>query len=114
MNPKAETLYDLLLDAKTKNSGQLNRELWLKVTQDFLDEHEAAKVTRPRQVATSTQAALSDGEWIAYLEQLPHLQGIDIKREIGKCQLWTTTNKGVPPTRKRICLLYTSPSPRDS
>jgi len=99
MNPKAETLYTLLNEAKQANQGQLTRELWLNVAQKFLD---SIATQRTKTIATGLRAELPEADWIAYLESLPHLQGIDVKREIGKCQLWTTTNKGVPPTRKRI------------
>ena len=50
---------------------------------------------------TKTLETSDDATWIQYLESLPHLSGIDIKREIGKCQLWASTNNQ-KPTRRRI------------
>ena len=97
MPRNAETLFNLLHEARQQNGGTLNKEQWLKVAQGFLDSDRLPK--RPS-VQMLTQAG--DEAWIAYLESLPHLQGIDIKREIGKCQLWTQTNTGKGPTRRRI------------
>lgn len=44
---------------------------------------------------------LSDEEWVISLEGEPSLHGINIRREIGKCQFWCKTNKKLP-TRRRI------------
>lgn len=97
-SPRAETLFNLLHEARTKNQGHLSREEWLKIVQGFLD----SALPKLRKGTTEVRSDTTDAEWIDYLESLPHLQGIDIKREIGKCQLWTQTNTGKSPTRRRI------------
>ncbi len=98
--PRAETLRRLLLDAKQTNNGQLTQELWLSVTQRFLDDN---WTNRKAKVAptTSTGVGSSDTEWIVYLESLPHLKGIDVRKEIGKCQFWCSVNNR-KPTRRMV------------
>jgi hypothetical protein len=44
---------------------------------------------------------MSEAEFIAFLEAEPSLEGVDIRREIGKCQFWCKAN-GVQPTRARL------------
>ena len=107
-SPRAETLFNLLHEARTKNQGHLSREEWLKIAQDFLDGHVGHQVpdmeVRPRHSASNQTRTLpnqTDAEWIAYLESVPHLQGIDIQREIGKAQLYWGERKR-PCTRRHL------------
>jgi hypothetical protein len=100
-SPKANDLRKALLDAKTENKGELPLVLWLSTTQKFLDALFTPRNDRPTESPTKLHEGLPDADWIAYLEGLPHLQGVDIKREIGKCQLWASTNNQ-KPTRRRI------------
>jgi hypothetical protein len=44
-----------------------------------------------------------DGIWIEELEQMPAYRGVDVKRELGKCQAWASTkNPPIVVTRKRF------------
>lgn len=45
---------------------------------------------------------MTDEEFIEFLESAEHLKGVDIQREIGKCQFWCRVNQHPPPTRRRI------------
>ncbi len=47
------------------------------------------------------QNSMPDEEWIATLEANPAYQGIDVKREIGKCQAWSGLRNAVV-TRRRV------------
>jgi len=42
---------------------------------------------------TKTESAMSDEEWVVSLEQEPHLQGINIRREVAACHFWCKNNK---------------------
>jgi hypothetical protein len=44
---------------------------------------------------------MTEEEFIACLESEPSLAGLDVKREIGRCQFWCKTN-GVAVTRNRV------------
>lgn len=44
---------------------------------------------------------MTEEEFLEYLENEPSLAGLDIKREIGKCQFWCKNNKA-EMTRNRI------------
>lgn len=44
---------------------------------------------------------MDDDQFVTHLETQPHLAGVDIRREIGKCQLHFEA-QGIVPSRKRI------------
>ncbi len=46
-------------------------------------------------------AAQIDDAWLAELEMNPAYVGIDVRRELGKMQAWSVTNKALP-TRRRF------------
>ncbi len=43
----------------------------------------------------------TEGDWIREVESLPHLAGVDVRKELAKCQFWCKTN-GKPCTKKRF------------
>lgn len=75
-----ERLFNALADAHLA-FGKLTKEKWLAVVRSF-HEKEFPKGKR----RATPKAALSDDEWIAELEASPAMEGIDVKREIGRCQ----------------------------
>ncbi len=64
------------------------------VIRDMLAK-ESLCVSRPSKAAKTAvnrwKGAVDDAAWLDQLEKLPHLQHIDVRRELGKCQLWATT-----------------------
>jgi hypothetical protein len=73
-----------------------------------LVEHETAKVQQAETEKPKVKskrapafASMTDEEFITHLEAKPHLKGIDVRREIGKCQLYFE-GKRIVPTRARI------------
>lgn len=53
-------------------------------------EEEEAKLGKPK---SKPQSQMTDEEWIQSLEQEEALKGIDIRREIAKCQFWCKQNR---------------------
>jgi len=45
---------------------------------------------------------LADEDWICELESDPTYSGLDVRREIGKCQAWASLRPGVQVTRRRV------------
>lgn len=62
----------------------------------FASKHAANKAPKRRKVSEMT-----DEEWVASLEADPLFKGIDIRREIARCQFWCRQNKAVA-SRRRI------------
>jgi hypothetical protein len=56
---------------------------------------------KPRARNTKPYAKMTDEEFVAFLEAEPHLKGVDVKREIGKCQFWCRCNNKLP-SRMRV------------
>lgn len=75
-----ERLFNTLADARAA-FGVLNKEKWIAVADAF----HAKEFPKGKRRATP-KSALSDDEWIAELEASPAMEGIDVKREIGRCQ----------------------------
>lgn len=59
-------------------------------------EEEEAKLAKPKR-----QSEMSDEEWIRSLEQEEALRGVDIRREIARCQFWCKQNRRMA-TRRTI------------
>jgi hypothetical protein len=56
---------------------------------------------KPKKRSNVTGKGLDDEAWIASLMQEPHLQGLDVRREISACLFWAKQNK-VVASRMRI------------
>lgn len=57
----------------------------------------ALKSQRKRKPVSTSK--MTDDEWVEWLESQEVYKGIDVRREIGKCQVWFRGNK---PSRQRI------------
>lgn len=97
MNPPfEERCFDALADARAKNlNGKIEKAEWLKIVRDLF----AAEKPKPKKVAAVGKVA--DEEFLVTLEADPTYEGVDIRRELGKCQVWAMTN-GCIPTRRRF------------
>lgn len=73
--------------------GQINASILSEIAQRFHDKN-AAVVKTKRKLA-------SEDEWLKELEADPAMRGLDVRRELGKCQFWCKNN-GVVCTRKRF------------
>ena len=63
----------------------VDKELdWAGDTQRIIEEEEA----KLKPVKAKRLSDMTDGEWIVSLEQEPHLQGVNIRREIAACPFW--------------------------
>lgn len=76
--------------ARTAAGGSL---AWAEVDRIIQECHEAHEKqfnagAKPPAKKKLSLIGLCDEEWIAELEQEPAYRGIDIKRELGKCQVW--------------------------
>lgn len=80
--------------------GQAKRDgIQLKMSDvKSIIEEEEAKLVKPKR---QSQADMTDEEWLQSLHQEEALRGVDIKREIVKCQFWCKQNKR-QPTRRTI------------
>jgi hypothetical protein len=62
---------------------------------------ESEKPKPAKRPANVTGKGLNDEEWIASLMQEPHLEGVDVRREISACLFWCKNNKKLA-SRMRI------------
>lgn len=84
---QALTLFDRL----TARSKLLGRKL---EKAEVIEEISSFLATLPKPTAVRKKAVskMSDEEWITDMEADPSLAGIDIKRELGRCQFWCKNN----------------------
>lgn len=85
------------------------RELCPRLTQDqayaiIAEQFDAHGLARPgakgkAKAKTKPMNAMTDAEFVEWLESQDVYRGIDVRREIGKCQVWLG---GAKATRKRI------------
>jgi len=66
-------------------------------------EMEAGTLPKPKRAKGTRKMpeTATDEAWIAALEQKPCYAGVDVRRELGKCQVWCETNKA-QCSRKRF------------
>jgi hypothetical protein len=93
---KAQALYDGLDSERLRLGGKLPKERWLFLVAEFIVAWKVAKKN-----ATPLNK-MTEAEFMAWLQENEVYKGIDIKREIGKCQNWCTTNNKQAPSRARI------------
>lgn len=94
-------LADMLLIAKTTAAAAelpFRRSDVIRVLREGLAKEKAPVKTIPKRKPMNQ---MSEEEFILYLENEPALSGVDVKREIGRCQFWCSAN-GAQPTRLRI------------
>ncbi len=96
MSTFAERVFALLTQARTSNGGTLGREQWIKIVDA---EFEAARPKPKKEPRVGKKA--NDESFILELEVDPTYQGIDIRRELGKCQAWAGL-RGVGVSQKRF------------
>ena len=92
----ASELFDVLDKARADNGGTIQKGQWLAIVDAFFDKK--APKRKPKATPVSK---MTDDEWIAYLEADPAMSGIDVKRELGKCQFWCR-DRGVKFSRRRF------------
>jgi len=97
MDTFGHRVFDALREAKRANP-QHTRDTYAEIINNMLQEHTESK-TKKR--GTKPMTAMTEDEFLAFLESEPALKGVDVQREIGKCQFWCKAN-GVEPSRKRI------------
>lgn len=71
-----------------KTLGQINSRILAEIAQRFHDNE--------RKVKKQKVKLASDEEWIKEIEAEPATQGIDVRKELGKCQFWCKS-------RNRVC-----------
>lgn len=81
-----------LSEAIITRLGQAKRDgihLQMGDVKRIIEEEEAKlKPAKPKK-----QSEMTDEEWVASLEQEPHLKGVNIRREIAACQFWCKNNR---------------------
>ena len=76
-----------------KSLGQINGKILAELAQSFYEKDTAAAKTRRKKEI--------EEEWLKGLEAEPAFAGIDIRRELGKCQFWCKT-RGLIASRQRF------------
>jgi len=76
-----------------KSLGQINAKILGDLAQRFHEKDAAANKTMKK--------LASEEEWLKELEADPALRGLDIRRELGRCQFWCKNNR-VVCTRPRF------------
>lgn len=102
-NPSPATRLRLrLADARLQQpDGKLSPEVWDRVANAWLNEfYPIRKPPKPK-----STAELSDEEWMADLEQRMCYAGIDLRRELGKMQIWSEINHKKPTRRRFVAWL---------
>lgn len=96
---------DKLKHARTLAGGSLQWSAVAGIIQLAYEEEvkafTAPVAQPPRKRRSKPICQMTDEEWIAELEATPAYQGIDIKREIGKCQTWFKL-RGIEASRVRV------------
>lgn len=84
-----------------KSLGQINSRILAEVAQRFHDNE--------RKVKKQAVKLASDEEWLKTLEAEPFTKGIDVRRELGRCQFWCKT-RGRIATRRTFEKWLLSPN----
>lgn len=88
----ANSLFDALAKAREKSDKKiLPKPQWIEVAVAVI----ASAMPKPREKREpiSRGKELSDEAWVAYLKTLPVYRGIDVDREIQKCEIWSKTKR---------------------
>jgi hypothetical protein len=104
--PSKLTFREELVIECTRKAHELNRKLTsLEIVDAACSIHEKLKFDfTPAQPAEKKKRKIemADEDWICSLEADPTYRGLDVRREIGKCQAWANTRPGVLVTRRRV------------
>jgi len=91
----SDRLFAAMVAAKPADR-RLNKGEWLAVAQRVFDAEQPKAAPRKKPVGE-----MGEEEWISSLLSEPHLEGVDVRREISKCMFWCKCNKQ-EPSRRRI------------
>jgi len=91
------TYREKLVQACTAKALELNRKLVSIEIVNLACELHDESAKKPK-----GKVQLADEEWICTLEADPTFSGIDVRREIGKCQAWANLRPGIQVTRRRV------------
>tara|TARA_R110000868_G_scaffold236309_2_gene490347 strand:+ start:544 stop:1086 length:543 start_codon:yes stop_codon:yes gene_type:complete len=84
---------EYLVSNGLKSLGQINATVLAELAQRFHEKHTAAQKTKRR--------LANEEDWLKEMESDPAMQGIDVRRELGKCQFWCK-QRGFVCTRRRF------------
>lgn len=92
-----EKQFKMLEEEARRLGRKLTKTEWMEFSQRLYDgEHKKRTPRRDKPIAS-----LTDEEFLDFLEKEPSLAGVDVKKEIGKCQFhWKL--QGILATRKHI------------
>lgn len=76
-----------------KSLGGINGRILAEIAQSFHDNEAALTKAKVRMA--------DEEEWLKGIETDPAMKGIDVRRELGRCQFWCKQN-GVIATRRRF------------
>jgi hypothetical protein len=79
---------EYLTQNNLKSLGAINSRILAEIAQRFHDNE--------RKVKRQKVKLASDEEWLKEIEAEPATQGIDVRKELGKCQFWCKS-------RNRVC-----------
>lgn len=91
----AHKLAEHLAKAKAQAGAAWSQALWVDTVNAW------AEANPPKSKRKAKVSLMSEEEWIESLERDPAMAGVDVRREIGKCQFWCRNNEKVA-TRRRI------------
>jgi hypothetical protein len=80
--------------------GEGRKEEGMKLLTEMLTAY-IADMPKPKKTPKIPGESATDEAWIASLEAMPAYEGIDVRRELGKMQVWASANRQ-KPTRKRF------------
>jgi hypothetical protein len=93
----AKAAFAKLNRAREIGGGQLPQSQWLRIVAELYAENQPRKLARRKAPINK----MTEDEFVDYLENDPALAGVDIKKELGRCQFyWKGNNKEA--TRKHI------------
>lgn len=89
-------LFAKMAQFRQLHNGKLERSQWIALAnQEFaIASRSIGKKAKPN--------TMPDEEWIGWLEAQSCYAGIDVKREVGRCQVWATSSKKVASRRRII------------
>jgi len=86
---------------KTKPGFTMTMTPLAEALQPLLEAEFPAAVKPKKSAVSKWKGAATDSEWLDELEQEAALRFIDVRRELGKCQLWAK-GQGVTVSRQRF------------
>ncbi len=96
-----KTYGERLLEVYTSEAKRLGRKLTSAEIVSYADRlHDEIHKNKKGPEIPITK--MTEAEFVAWLEAEPALAGVDVKKEIGKCEFWCKANGKGLPSRRRI------------